>query len=137
VRLDILEADFNRCGISPEIHAIPFTNWKGISRTPGLYSIWAGPDSIYVGQGGGSTGIRDLFYHHYAKAFDIAQAGTSHSRAWQWARQHNAHWDPLQWTVEFFYCASPVHRTYLEGAMLLLFNPLCNDETHENRLLSL
>jgi hypothetical protein len=137
MKLDLLDADFARCGIAPQIHAIKFTDWKSISRTPGLYSIWAGPDSIYVGQGGGASGIRDRFHHHYAKAHNIMQAGTSHSRSWQWARQNVPHWDPDQWTVEFFYCTSAVHRTYLEGAMLLLFNPLCNDETYENRLLSL
>ena len=133
MRLQRLAPDFARCGINPEIVQQPFTGWRDLPRTPGLYSIWQENLCIYVGQGGGRTGIRDRFSHHYNKAHGIERAGTSHSRAWQ-AHRVLEGWAPDTWQVEYFLCDRATHRTYLEGVMMLVFDPLCNDETYEDRL---
>jgi hypothetical protein len=112
---------------------LPFASWRELPKSNGLYSIWdeVVDSCVYVGQGSGSTGIRGRFNHHYNKAYSVEAKGTSHSRAWVHHRQHTS-WDPSQWRIEYFECKSAVHRTYLEGAMMLLFNPKLNDECFED-----
>jgi hypothetical protein len=133
MKLTALAADFQRCGINPTIVEHLFTGWKALPKTKGLYSIWQGDLCIYVGQGGGRTGIRDRFHHHHNKAHGILQAGTSHGKGWVASRLMEG-WAPGTWRVEYFCCEKATHRTYLEGAMMLEFDPLCNDETYEDRL---
>jgi hypothetical protein len=132
MKLDVLTPDFLRCGITPKIFEHEFTSWRSLPRTCGLYSIWQGDDCVYVGQGGGRTGIRDRFQHHYNKAHSVESAGTSHGKGWV-ANRINESWNPDSWRVEYFSCERAVHRTYLEGVMMLMFDPLCNDETYEDR----
>ena len=132
MKLDLLRQDFDRCGIQPEIRTEAFEGWKALPAIKGLYSIWHDDQCIYVGQGGGRTGIRDRFHHHHNKAYGILQAGTSHGKGWV-ANRILEGWAPQEWRIEYFACASAVHRTYLEGAMMLLFDPLCNDENYEDR----
>lgn len=132
MKLLALKQDFDRCGILPEIRRVPFNQWRQLPSACGLYSIWQGDLCIYVGQGGGRTGIRGRFHHHWNKAFAIEQAGTSHGRGWVANRQQPL-WLPDTWQVEYFACSRAVHRTYLEGAMMLQFDPLCNDESFEDR----
>lgn len=133
MKLDSLNTDFARCGITPTIQTHAFTGWKDLPKSKGLYSIWQGNVCVYVGQGGGKTGIRDRFHHHYNKAHGIQQSGTSHGKGWV-ANRLNEDWAPNTWTVEYFCCEKATHRTYLEGAMMLIFDPLCNDENYEDRL---
>lgn len=133
MKLLALATDFARCGIQPTIVLHAFTGWKDLPKARGLYSIWQGDTCIYVGQGGGKTGIRDRFHHHHNKAHGILQAGTSHGKGWV-ANRLMEGWAPSTWTVEYFSCERATHRTYLEGAMMLVFDPLCNDETYEDRL---
>ena len=64
MKLDSLNTDFARCGITPSIQTHAFTGWKDLPKSKGLYSIWQGKVCVYVGQGGGKTGIRDRFHHH-------------------------------------------------------------------------
>lgn len=132
MKLRALQSDFDRCGINPEIIVHEFTGWKSLPKSHGLYSIWQGDLCIYVGQGGGKTGIRDRFHHHHNKAYGIVQAGTSHGKGWQ-ANRVREDWAPTTWRVEYFCCEKATHRTYLEGAMMLVFDPLCNDETYADR----
>ena len=136
MKLDSLNTDFARCGITPSIQTYAFTAWKDLPKSKGLYSIWQGKVCVYVGQGGGKTGIRDRFHHHYNKAHGIQQSGTSHGKGWV-ANRLNEDWAPDTWTVEYFCCEKATHRTYLEGAMMLIFDPLCNDENYEDRLTGL
>jgi hypothetical protein len=133
MRLLALQSDLERCGITAYIVSQPFTGWRDLPKLKGLYSIWQGDLCIYVGQGGGKTGIRDRFHHHHNKAHAIEQAGTSHGKGWV-ANRSREDWTPDTWTVEYFCCERATHRTYLEGAMMLMFDPLCNDETYEDRL---
>jgi hypothetical protein len=133
MKLTELALDFKRCGITPTILTQPFTGWKDLPKGKGLYSIWQDDVCIYVGQGGGKTGIRDRFHHHHNKAHGIEQAGTSHGKGWV-ANRVLEGWAPSTWIVEYFLTTKAVHRTYLEGAMMLEFDPLCNDETYEDRL---
>jgi hypothetical protein len=133
MKLTQLASDFERCGIAPEIIEHEFTGWRTLPRIRGLYSIWQGDVCVYVGQGGGRTGIRDRFQHHHNKAHGIDAAGTSHGRGWV-ANRVSESWSPDSWRVEYFSCERATHRTYLEGAMMLLFDPLCNDETYEDRI---
>ena len=133
MKLLALHSDFKRCGIAPTIQEHEFTGWKALPKTKGLYSIWQGDLCIYVGQGGGKTGIRDRFHHHHNKAHGILQSGTSHGKGWV-ANRLMEGWAPNDWRVEYFCCEKATHRTYLEGAMMLVFDPLCNDETYEDRL---
>ena len=67
---------------------------------------------VYVGQGGGKTGIRDRFHHHYNKAHGIQQSGTSHGKGWV-ANRLNEDWAPDTWTVEYFCCEKATNSTYL------------------------
>ena len=46
-------------------------------------------------------------------------------------------WNPNCWEIEYVEVSKEVHRTYLEGGMLLLFDPLCNDESYNDRMKSL
>jgi len=133
MKLLALQPDFKRCGINPTIVRHPFTGWKDLPKDKGLYSIWQEDLCIYVGQGGGKTGIRDRFHHHHNKAHSIEMAGTSHGKGWV-ANRLREDWTPETWTVEYFLTPKAVHRTYLEGAMMLEFDPLCNDENYEDRL---
>lgn len=139
MKLSALSNDFKRCNIAPTINKIPFTEVKTLPRGNGLYSIWQDDVCIYVGQGSGGQGIRGRFIpHHINKANDscISESGRKISGdpiGWQEGRKLQG-WDPSKWTVEFFECHSAVHRTYLEGAMLLLFDPLCNDESFADRV---
>ena len=132
MKLQALHSDFARCGIEPTIVVQPFTGWRNLPKAKGLYSIWQGDCCIYVGQGGGKTGIRDRFHHHHNKAHGIEMAGTSHGKGWV-ANRLREDWMPDNWQVEYFLTDSAVHRTYLEGAMMLIFDPLCNDENYEDR----
>jgi hypothetical protein len=132
-KLSVLQSDFERCGISPDIQVQQFTGWRNLPKSSGLYSIWQGDVCVYVGQGGGRTGIRDRFQHHHNKAHAITAAGTSHGKGWV-ANRLREDWTPDSWRVEYFLCKSAVQRTYLEGAMMLVFDPLCNDENFEDRL---
>lgn len=132
MKLDALASDFARCGIAPTIQTHAFTGWKTLPKSKGLYSIWQGDLCIYVGQGGGKTGIRDRFHHHHNKAHGILQSGTSHGKGWV-ANRLMEGWAPNDWRVEYFCCEKATHRTYLEGCMMLVFDPLCNDETFEDR----
>jgi hypothetical protein len=133
-KLSALHSDFERCGIVPVIQVQAFTGWQNLPKSAGLYSIWQYDICVYVGQGGGKTGIRDRFHHHHNKAHAIEQAGTSHGKGWV-ANRLQEDWAPTVWQVEYFLCSSAVHRTYLEGAMMLMFDPLCNDENYEDRLI--
>lgn len=133
MKLQALHSDFARCGIEPTIVVQPFTGWRNLPKAKGLYSIWQGDCCIYVGQGGGKTGIRDRFHHHHNKAHGIEMAGTSHGKGWV-ANRLREDWTPDNWQVEYFLTDSAVHRTYLEGAMMLIFDPLCNDENYEDRI---
>lgn len=132
MKLDQLKSDFDRCGISPVIHTTSFLEHKKTPKIQGLYSIWQGDKCVYVGQGGGTGGIRKRFKHHYDKAYALFETGTTDTVGWREGRETDW-WHPESWTVEYFECTSAVHRTYLEGVMLLLFNPYCNDETYEDR----
>lgn len=133
MKLHAMNADFERCAIQPAIHRILFKDWKTLPKTKGLYSIWQGDLCVYVGQGGGKTGVRERFGHHWNKAYGILKAGTSHGKGWRETRELDW-WNPSIWTVEYFECKSAVHRTYLEGAMMLVFDPYCNDESFEDRI---
>ena len=132
-KLSALSQDLARCGIDPEIYSRPFAEWKELPKDRGLYSIWQDDICIYVGQGGGGTGIRHRFHHHHNKAYGIQQSGTSHGKGWVESRQTDT-WQPELWHVEYILVESAVHRTYLEVAMMLLFDPLCNDENYEDRV---
>lgn len=133
MNLDRLKSDFARCGIDPILLSCAFADWKSLPKDRGLYSIWQGNRCVYVGQGGGKTGIKDRFHHHHNKAYGIEQAGTSHGKGWQ-ANRITEDWTPTTWHVEYFLTPRAVHRTYLEGAMMLEFDPLCNDENYEDRM---
>lgn len=133
MKLHAMNADFERCAIQPAIHRILFKDWKTLPKAKGLYSIWQGDLCVYVGQGGGKTGVRERFGHHWNKAYGILKAGTSHGKGWRETRELDW-WNPSIWTVEYFECKSAVHRTYLEGAMMLVFDPYCNDESFEDRI---
>jgi len=138
MKLDKLQSDFKRCSITPVIHTHAFTDYKTLPKRRGLYSIWQGDKCIYVGQGGGNGGIRARFDHHYNKAHAIYETakgtrnGTSHGAGWVDART-NTEWLPNTWSIEYLECTKAVHRTYLEGAMMLVLDPLCNDENFEDR----
>ena len=136
MKLNTLTADFARCGIYPAIVEHQFTGWKDLPKSKGLYSIWQGDTCIYVGQGGGKTGIRDRFHHHHNKAHGIEQSGTSHGKGWV-ANRLREDWTPEAWRVEYFLTPKAVHRTYLEGVMMLVFDPLCNDENYEDRMVDI
>ncbi len=132
MKLAKLQPDFQRCGISPAIQTHSFNEFKSLPKSNGLYSIWQGDTCIYVGQGGGGSGIRARFEHHHNKAYAILKEGTSHGKGWKATREEQW-WDPVSWTIEYFECSKAVDRTYLEGAMMLIFDPLCNDENFEDR----
>lgn len=130
MKLDALKADFARCGIDPEIKWTSFAGYKSINKVQGLYSIWQGDRCIYVGKT--RNDIRVRFKHHYNKAHGLFETGTTDTVGWGDGRVQEW-WKPETWTVEYFACANAVHRTYLEGAMMLVFDPFCNDETFEER----
>ena len=133
MKLDVLLEDFKRCNIQPDISRLPFANWRSLPREGGCYSIWQGDVCIYVGKAGGGQGIRGRFTHHEAKAFGEDHSGTTHPEAWVQYRDNYENWEPSQWEIEFFEVNSAVHRTYLEGAMMLMLDPLCNDENFSDR----
>ena len=139
MKLTKLEQDFQRCGISPDIYTLQFTDFKKLPKVRGLYSIWQGDRCVYVGQGGGLQGIRARFDHHHNKAYALFETskgtrnGTQDGAGWKEGRATDW-WKPETWTIEFFACKSAVHRTYLEGCMMLVLDPFCNDENYEDRL---
>ena len=133
MKLEVMLADFQRCQLKPAINCILFKDWKTLPKSKGLYSIWQADRCIYVGQGGGKTGIRDRFSHHWNKAYSIQKSGTSHGAGWREARELSW-WSPESWSIEYFECNSAIHRTYLEGAMMLVLNPYCNDESFDDRI---
>jgi hypothetical protein len=122
----------------PVINTEQFLNYKQLPKGRGLYSIWQGEVCIYVGQGGGGGGIRARFEHHYNKAHAIYETkkgtrnGTSHGAGWVHARE-NLTWTPDTWTVEYITTTSAVDRTLIEGIMMKVLDPLCNDENFEDR----
>lgn len=134
MKLDRLQWAFQRCGIQPEIIEHEFRGFKTLPKTHGVYSIWQGDVCIYVGQAGGKDGFRGRFEHHHNKAYSINRPGTSHGKGWQ-ANRLREDWQPETWRVEYFLTPKAVHRTFIEGAMMLEFDPLCNDENHADRLL--
>ena len=134
MRLNIIKDDLKRCKIEPEICIEHFSNWKSFPKQKGCYSIWQGNVCIYVGKAGGKGGLPDRFVHHDAKAFDKNRSGTRHTTGWIHYREKMKGWDPNRWEVEFVEVTKEVHRTYLEGVMLLLFDPLCNDENYNDRI---
>jgi hypothetical protein len=140
MKLDILQSDFERCGFNPIIKTQTFSLFKSLPKVKGLYSIWQEDTCIYVGQGGGRGGIRARFDHHHNKAYAIFETnkgtrnGTQDGAGWKEGRS-NDWWTPEHWTVEYFECPRAVHRTYLEGVMMLVLNPFCNDESFEDRLI--
>ncbi len=132
MKLDQLRSDLDRCNINPVLVTLPFADRLQISkRLCGLYSIWENNHCVYVGKTGNNIATRLL--HHHNKAFGIWENGTRDTLGWKLGR-NRAGWNPNIWTIEYFECASSTHRTYLEGAMILLFNPECNDETVEDRI---
>ena len=131
MKLSALESDFKRCGITPELHVLPFIEWAQIPKNlKGLYSIWQQDRCIYVGKTGST--ITQRLLHHYNKAYAIFENGTRDTSGWRQARSRST-WNPDTWTIEYFTCHRAVARTYLEGAMMLLFDPECNDESVEDR----
>lgn len=133
IHLETLKSDFERCGLTPAIHQCLFTDWKNIPKKNGLYSIWQDNLCIYVGQGGGKKGINGRFQTHHNKAYAIESSSTTHPKGWVVSRLQ-PDWKPLTWVVEYIFVERAVHRTYLEGVMMLEFDPLCNDENYEDRL---
>lgn len=137
MRLHRIESDIDRCGLGVSIQLLPFNQYKQLPRIKGLYSIWQGDRCIYVGQGGGNTGIRGRFDHHHNKAYGLFETrtgkrnSTQDGQGWRNGRESDW-WDPSTWEIEFFACPKAVHRTYLEGAMMLVLNPICNDESWED-----
>lgn len=131
MKLDELKQDFQRCNINPTIVKSNFSDWKSLPKHSGLYSIWQGDRCIYVGQAGGKDGFKGRFLHHWNKAYNIKYSSTSHSKGWV-AGRLTEDWAPDSWTIEYFCCTKATHRTYLESAMMLIFEPLCNDETYED-----
>ncbi len=126
MKMDSLSADFQRCNLSPEILCKQFLDWKSLpQRVKGVYSIWQDETAVYVGKG---TGIRSRIKHHNNKARSIEAKGTRHTSGWIHHRSTNGQWNPDAWVIEYAEVSSAVHRTYLEGAMLLKFRPLCNSE---------
>ena len=134
MKLTRLNWAFERCGISPEILTADFSNWESLPKKHGVYTIWQGDVCIYVGQAGGRQGFRGRFFHHHNKAYAIEYSSTSHGAGWV-ANRSREDWQPATWRVEYFLTPRAVHRTFIEGAMMLEFDPLCNDENHEDRLL--
>ncbi len=132
MKLLALQQDLERCGITALLVSQPFTGWKDLPKQHGLYSIWQGDQCIYVGQAGGKEGFKGRFMHHWNKAWGIEYSSTSHGKGWVAGRLSES-WAPDTWIVEYFCCEKATHRTYLEGAMMLIFDPLCNDETFADR----
>ena len=133
MRLRKLHADIQRCGIQPDIMKEEFANWKDLPREKGCYSIWQGEICIYVGKAGGKEGFRGRFVHHDVKAFAKDKKGTTHTTGWVHYRTNMEDWNPPCWEIEYLAVNSEVHRTYLEGAMMLMFDPLCNYENFEDK----
>ena len=136
-RLNIIRDDLKRCKIEREICIEDFSNWKSLPKQKGCYSIWQGDLCIYVGKAGGKGGFPDRFVHHDAKAFGKNRSGTRHTEGWFYYREKMKDWNPNCWEIEYVEVNKEVHRTYLEGVMLLLFDPLCNDESSNDRMKSL
>jgi len=134
MRLNRIRDDLVRCGINPEICRKEFVKWKTLPRVKGCYSIWQGDISIYVGKAGGRNGLPDRFFHHDAKAFGKSYSGTKHTAGWVYYRERMPNWNPDSWEIEYFAASREIHRTYLEATMILLFDPLCNDESFNDRL---
>lgn len=132
MQLHALQQDLERCGITALIIRRPFAEWKSLPKQHGLYSIWQGDRCVYVGQAGGKEGFKGRFMHHWNKAYGIEYSSTSHGKGWVAGRVEDS-WAPDTWIVEYFCCEKATHRTYLEGAMMLIFDPLCNDETFADR----
>ena len=134
MRLDSISDDLMRCEINTRIFTLPFLEWKSLPKVKGCYSIWQGDISIYVGKAGGKNGLPGRLVHHDAKAFAKKRSGTKHTAGWVYYREQMADWDPDSWEIEYFEASQEVHRTYLEAAMILRFDPLCNDESFNDRL---
>jgi hypothetical protein len=126
--------------VMPEVHVAAFQDFKKLPKQRGLYSIWQGDQCVYVGQGGGMGGIRDRFNHHYNKAHAIFETskgtrnGTQDGAGWRYHRE-NSLWTPDQWRVEYILMPKAVDRTLVEGIMMKILDPWCNDENYEDRLL--
>ena len=133
MKMTAIQQDFDRCGISPEIVQLDFSACLTLPREVGVYCIWQADRCVYVGQGGGMTGIRGRFRRHYEKAHRIVTEHHPHPQAWI-DGQNQDWWTPSIWTLEYARVPSAVHRTYLEGAMMLEFDPFCNDENYADRL---
>lgn len=132
MKLSLLAQDFQRCSINPEIHSLPFDQWELIPKhIKGIYSIWENDHCIYVGKTGNAITKRML--HHHNKAYAIFEQGTRDTMGWRIGRNRPT-WSPSSWTIEYFVCSSAVARTYLEGAIMLLYDPECNDENVEDRI---
>jgi hypothetical protein len=121
--------DFHRCKYSdPDIKTIALAQAKQLPSGEGIYVIWQGERCIYVGDGGGEYGIRGrIVPHHINKAHGRVGNRTKDTAGWREGRSQ-PWWDPASWEIEYFLCSNPVHRSYLEGAMLLEFKPWCNDQ---------
>lgn len=133
MKLTALTQDFQRCGINPTVVTQAFMDHRSLPKRPGLYSIWQGDVCIYVGQGGGLKGIRGRVYPpHHNKAFGTNLHQTRDCVGWANGRTQEW-WKPETWTIEYFECERSVYRTYLEGAMMLEFDPYCNDENFLDR----
>jgi hypothetical protein len=123
----------------PMIQHMPFTEFKRLPKRRGLYSIWQGTTCIYVGQGGGLGGIRDRFNHHHNKAHAIFETskgtrnGTQDGAGWRYHRE-NSTWTPDTWQIEYIEVQGAVDRTLIEGIMMKVLDPLCNDENYADRI---
>jgi hypothetical protein len=139
MKLELLATYLQAFGIEmPEIHVESFRDFKALPRSRGLYSIWQDDVCIYVGQGGGMQGIRGRFEHHHNKAYAIFETsrgtrnGTQDGAGWRHHRE-NSTWRPETWQIEYIFIDGAVDRTLVEGIMMKVLDPLCNDENHEDR----
>ena len=134
MRLDCISDDLIRCGINALIFTLPFFEWRSLQKVKGCYSIWQGDISIYAGKAGGKNGLPDRFVHHDAKAFGKTRGGTRHTAGWVYYREQMVAWGPNSWEIDYFEASKEVHRTYLDATTTLRFDPLCNDESFNDRL---
>lgn len=119
--------------IPTETYTCSFSQWSSIQRRAGIYTVWNDTVCMYAGQSGARGGIHSRFPHHWRKATGTAgTGGTRDTAAWQAARSTD--WDPAQWRVEYRLVTSAVDRTLLEGIMIKILQPVCNDEVYIDRL---
>ena len=133
IRFHRILSDFHRCKyFDPDIRTFAFGQGRQLPRDAGIYAIWQGDRCIYVGNGGGRDGIRGRYFRHNNKAYYDENGGPDDVAGWADGRRQSW-WAPANWEIEYFLCSNPAHRTYLEGAMLLEFEPWCNDQTFRIR----